>query len=159
MVDTIEMNSEQIVVFSIDGQDYALLLEGVRRVVHAVEIRELPTAPKVILGVINVKGEIIPVASIRKILNLKASRIHPDDNFIIADTGTRIIAVHVDSVKGIELINKQLVTEAKKNIPDSGPLKGIANTENGLILIYDLEKFLSHEDEVALDNALSEIQK
>jgi purine-binding chemotaxis protein CheW len=136
-----------------------LLLEGVKRVVHAVEIRELPAAPKVILGVINVKGEVIPVASIRKILNLKAKRIHPDDNFIIADTGSRVIAVHVDSVKGIELVNKQLIIEAKKNIPDSGPLKGIANAENGMILIYDLEKFLSPEDEFALDNALSDIQR
>ena len=56
--------TDQIVVFSLDELLYALPLQAVVRVIHAVEIRHLPEAPEIISGIINVQGRIIPVADI-----------------------------------------------------------------------------------------------
>src|SRR5712675_257312 len=57
--------SNQLVVFALDAQHYALPLTGVQRVVRMVEVTPLPKAPEIVLGVIDVKGHIIPVMSIR----------------------------------------------------------------------------------------------
>ena len=159
MSDPTESNLEKILVFTIDGLDYAILLNVARRVIHAVEIRHLPKAPDIITGVINVNGEIIPVADIRKILNLQPKEIHPDEKLIIADTGRRIISILVDAVTGITEIDSNKITEAAANIAFTSLLKGVAKTENGLILIYDLEKFLSLDEEAILDRALTDNQE
>ena len=159
MSDPTESNLEKILVFTIDGLDYAILLNVARRVIHAVEIRHLPKAPDIITGVINVNGEIIPVADIRKILNLQPKEIHPDEKLIIADTGRRIISILVDAVTGITEIDSNKITEAAANIAFTSLLKGVVKTENGLILIYDLEKFLSLDEEAILDRALTDNQE
>lgn len=44
---------DQVVVFTLEGQQYALPLSAVERIVHAVEITPLPKAPEIVLGVIN----------------------------------------------------------------------------------------------------------
>ena len=58
--------SNHIVVFTLDEQRYALHLLAVERVVRAVEVTALPEAPEIVLGVVNVKGRIVPVINVRR---------------------------------------------------------------------------------------------
>ena len=66
MNDIIVTATDQILIFTLDQLSYALPLPAVVKVIHALEIRHLPKAPEIISGIINVKGQIIPVADIRK---------------------------------------------------------------------------------------------
>ncbi len=54
------------IVFTLDEQRYALHLSAVERVICVVEITPLPKAPEIVLGIINVGGQIIPVIDMRK---------------------------------------------------------------------------------------------
>lgn len=146
--------ADQIVVFSLDEHSYALSLSGVVRIIHAIEIRPVPDAPEIISGIINIKGRVIPVADIRWRFGLPVSEINPDNHIIITDTGKREIAILVDSVTGIRVLTPDQIEPVKENIPFAGMLKGIAKVDDSLILIYDLEGFLSLEEEKILDNAL-----
>ncbi len=58
--------SNQLVVFTVDDQQYALNLVCVERVVRAVEVTHLPQAPETVLGVINFEGQVIPVVNTRQ---------------------------------------------------------------------------------------------
>ena len=58
--------ANHIVVFALDEQRYALHLLAVERVVRAVEVTALPEAPEIVLGVVNVKGRIVPVINVRR---------------------------------------------------------------------------------------------
>jgi purine-binding chemotaxis protein CheW len=146
--------TDQIVVFTLDELLYALPLPAVVKVIHAIEIRHLPEAPEIITGIINVKGRIIPVADIRKRFGLPAREIDPDDRLIIADTGKRQIAILVDTVTGIrDLVPRQL-SVAKETLPFAEHLRGVAKIDDELILIYDLEQFLSLDEEKELEQAL-----
>ena len=146
--------TEQIVVFTLDELFYALPLHAVARVIHAIEIRHLPEAPEVISGIINVQGKIIPVADIRKRFGLAEREIEPDDRIIIADTGKRQIAIPVDTVTGIrDLVPRQLAV-AREALPFAKHLRGVAKVESEIILIYDLEEFLSLDEEKVLEQAL-----
>ena len=154
MTGSFNTTTDQIVVFTIDEQFYALPLPAVVKVIHAVEIRHLPEAPEIITGIINVKGRIIPVADIRKRFGLPAHEIDPDDRLIIADTGKRQVAILVDTVTGIRDLAPGQLKQAKETLPFAEHLRGVAKVDDELILIYDLEQFLSLDEEKELEQAL-----
>ena len=149
----------QIVVFTIDELLYALPLNSVVRVIHVVEITPLPKAPKIISGIINVRGQIIPVIDVRKRFGLASREITPDDQLILSDTGKRKVAILVDTVTGIKDITPRQHVEIKETLPFAEYISGVAKIEDGLILIYDLEKFLNLNEENDLELALSKIDK
>ncbi len=154
MDESIHTITDQIVVFTLDGQLYALPLPAVVRVIHAVEIKHLPKAPEIITGIINVKGRIIPVADIRKRFGLPVREIDPDDRLIIADTGKRQVVILVDTVTGIRDLAPGQQEQAKETLPFAEHLRGVAKIDDELILIYDLDRFLSLDEEKELEQAL-----
>ena len=149
----------QIVVFTIDDLLYALPLSTVIRVIHVVEITQLPKAPEIISGIINVKGQIIPVIDVRKRFGMASREISPDDQMILADTGKRQVAILVDTVTGIKDITPRQHVEIKETLPFAEYIKGVAKIEEELILIYDLEQFLNLNEEKELVQALSKTGK
>jgi purine-binding chemotaxis protein CheW len=143
-----------VVVFALDGPRCALPLSTVERVVRAVEITPLPKAPDIVLGMINVQGRIIPVVDLRKRFRLPSRETSPDDRLIIARASQRLVALVVDSVAGVrELAERELVS-AEQALPFAADIQGVAKLEDGLALIYDLDRFLSLDEERELDAAL-----
>ena len=147
--------TDKIIVFTLDGFSYALPLGNVIRVIHALEIRELPKAPEIIAGIINVKGEIIPVVDLRKRFGMKVREIIPDDNFILCDTGKRHIALWIDEVTGLKELVAGNYLETKDALPYAQFIKGVAKIEENIILIYDLEQCLNLNEELELEKALA----
>lgn len=145
---------KEIVVFKLDEQRYALYLSAVERVVHAVEITPLPKAPAIVLGVINFGGKVIPVVNLRKRLNLKERKIQLTDQLIIAKTSKRNIALLVDEVTGLLKNTVQEMILPDSVLPNLEYVDGIIKLEDGLVLIHDLDKFLSLEEEELLKNSL-----
>ncbi|MGA1977925.1 MAG: chemotaxis protein CheW [Bacteroidales bacterium] len=146
--------TDQIVVFTLDELPYALSLNAVVRVIYAIEIRRLPEAPEIISGIINVQGRIIPVIDIRKRFGLAKREIDPDDRLIIADTGKRKVAILVDTVTGIRDLAPRQLAVAKEMLPFAEHLRGVAKIDDQLILIFDLEQFLSLDEGKELEHAL-----
>lgn len=155
MCNQILSEMDKVVIFTLDDLLYALPLKTVVRVIHAVEIRELPKAPDIISGIINVKGQIIPVVDMRKRFGMAVREIIPDDNFILADTGKRHVALWIDEVTGVKEIVPGKYTDTKVSLPYADFIKGVAKIEDEIILIYDLEQCLSLKEEMELDMALS----
>jgi len=144
-----------LVLFVLDEQHYALCLPAVERVVRAVEITPLPKAPEIVLGIINARGRVIPVIDVRRRFHLPTRAIKPDDRFIIASTSRRLVVLVVDSVAGVrELTDRQMVS-VEQSLPFAEYLTGVAKLEDDLALIYDLDRFLSLDEETVLDSALA----
>jgi purine-binding chemotaxis protein CheW len=154
MDNSLDTTTDQIVVFTLDEQSYALPLPVVVKVIHAVEISHLPEAPEIINGIINVKGMIIPVADIRKRFGLMTREIDLNDRLIITDTGKRVVAILVDSVTGIMDMAPWQLSVAGETLAFAEHLKGVAKVDDGLVLIYNLDEFLSVDEEKDLNQAL-----
>lgn len=154
MKESIHTSKDQIVVFSLDEQLFALPLNAVVKVIHAIEIRHLPGVPEIIIGVINIKGQIIPVVDIRKRLEMLSREIDLNDRLIIANTGKRNVAIMVDSVTGIIDLEPQQLELAKRSVSFAEHISGVAKVDDGMILIYNLASFLSLDEEKDLDLAL-----
>jgi purine-binding chemotaxis protein CheW len=146
--------SENLLVFTLDEPRFALPLAAVDRVVHAVEVTPLPKAPAIILGVINAQGRVIPVVDMRRRFGLPGREINLDDRFIIARTARRLVALVADEVAGIRELGQRDLVSAAESLPFASHLQGVAKLEDGLVLITDLDAFLSLDEERLLDAAL-----
>jgi purine-binding chemotaxis protein CheW len=142
-------------LFALDTPSYALPLSVVERVVRAVEVLPLPRAPQVVLGVVDVAGRIVPVVDIRALFRLPARELDIGDHFIIARTPLRVVALVVDRVIGIRELPAAPAGGAANPLPFAEFLRGAAQLEGGIVLIYDLDRLLSLDEESRLDAALS----
>ena len=148
------VRSDQYVVFTLDEQRYALHLHAVTRVVRTVEITPLPKAPEIVRGVVNVQGQVIPVVDIRKRFRLPERETELSDQLIIASTARRSVALVVDAVAGVIEHSSQEMIPPEKILPGTEYIEGVIRLEDGLVLIHDLDKFLSLEEDQELDAAL-----
>lgn len=147
-------DSRRQVVFTLDDGRYALPLPAVDRIIRAVEVTPLPKAPQIVLGVVNVHGRVIPVVNIRQRFRLPEREIDPSDQFIIARTAKRIVALVVDAVAGVREHLERDMVKAEDVLPAMEYVEGVIKLDGGLILVHDLDKFLSLEEEEALDDAV-----
>jgi purine-binding chemotaxis protein CheW len=143
--------SAQWVVFCLDAGRYALPLSSVERIVRAAHITPLPRAPDNILGVLNVQGQVLPVYNLRQRFGLPERSIDLEDQFVIARTTRRTVVLVVDSAQGV--IERHAVAAAG-TAPDSTDIRGVIALEDGLVLIHDLNRFLSPQEASALDEAI-----
>ena len=149
----------RLVNFNLDDQKYALFLSAVIRIIRVVEITGLPKAPEIVLGVINMHGLIISVFDIRKRFRLPQREMQLDDQLIIASTSKRTVALLVDSVNDVIEIPEEKIIAGEKILPGLEYVEGVVKTEDGMILIHDLEQFLSLQEEKALHEALEELNR
>ncbi len=149
--------SNQYVFFTLDEQRYGLHLSAVERVVSVVEITPLPEAPEMVLGVVNAQGQVIPVFNIRKLFHLPEREIALSDQFIIANTSSRTVALLVDAVIGVVEPSEEEMITAEKILPNMEYVEGVVKIEDGMIiLIHDLDEFLSLEEAKMLNDAMEE---
>jgi purine-binding chemotaxis protein CheW len=149
----------QLVLFALDEQRYALALASVERAVRAVAITSLPKAPSAVLGIVNVKGNVVPVYDLRRRFRLPEREINLTDQLMIARTSRQIVALLVDTVNGVFEVPEEEITSAEKILPEVEYVRGVVKLPDGLVLIHDLDRFLSSEEERILDEALQSVPR
>jgi purine-binding chemotaxis protein CheW len=146
----------QLVVFGLDAQRYALPLASVERSVRAVEVAVLPNAPAVVLGVIDVAGRILPVMNLRRRFGLPERAISPAEHFLLAKANGRNVALVIDEAQGVIECPVAEVVRPTQIVPGLNQIQGVVKLADGLVLIQDLERFLSLEEAGVLTEALDQ---
>lgn len=139
----------EILIFAVEKQRFAIPLQTVDRVIRAVAITKLTDSPDFIEGVIDYYGQIVVVINLRKRLGYPVQELNLNDRFIIAKTTNRTIALIVDQVEDVMRPDSQDLYESKDL--DAGlKLLSLLRNDQGIILIYDLENLLSKTEEIQL---------
>lgn len=146
---------QQLVVWVLDMQRYALPFSMIERVVRAVAVTPLPDAPDIVCGIVNVQGEVVPVVDMRRRLHLAVRDVALTDQLVLARTARRAVAFFADAVSAVAAYPDDSVVQAEIIMPGKGCIAGIARLPDGMILIHDLDRFLSLEEADVLDEALS----
>ena len=154
MPQRLDSGANEIVAFTLVGRRYGLPLSAVERIVRAVDITLLPKAPDIVLGVVNVQGRVIPVINVRRRFHLPEREIALTDQMVIARTTRRSVALVVDSVTGVLEYSDQEAVVSQDVVPELQYIEGVVKLDDGLILVHNLDKFLSLEEETVLDRAL-----
>lgn len=150
---------DQYLIFMLDKRRFAVTLSAVKRISLAVEIVPLPEGPDIVMGVVNVKGEILPVVDIRKRFGLPEKEIDIRDHFLITQTKTRKVVMVVDDVEGIESIKQNKQIEKNNILPEIKHVKGVIKFDGDIILIHDIDDFLSLEEDKKINTALKKINR
>ncbi len=144
------------VVFGLDAGRYALPLAVVERIVRAAHITPLPLAPPVVLGAIDVEGHVLPVFNLRRKFRLPERNVDPADQFLIAHAAQRTVVLVIDAAHGVLERPAAAMIDAAHIAPTLGHIRGVIPLEDGLVLVHDLDVFLSPEEARALDEAMSQ---
>ena len=148
--------STQWVVFCLDEGRYALPLAAVDRIVRAVHVTPMPRAPGIVLGAIDVQGRVLPVFNMRRKFGLPERALDPADHFLIAHTAGRTVVLVIDTAHGVIEQAATAVTPAASIAPDLEHIRGVIQLDDGLVLIHDLDRFLSPDEAREIDEALSQ---
>lgn len=143
----------QLLVFQLDARLHAVPLAAVERVVAAVDVTPLPGAPGAVLGAIDLAGRIVPVFCLRRRFLLPVRPLSPADQFVVVRTPRRTLALVVDEVREVADSSGPWA-DAGVLAPGLEPFQGVARLPDGLLLIHDLERLLSADEEQALAGAL-----
>jgi purine-binding chemotaxis protein CheW len=98
----VDPHDREILVFEIAGQRYGLPVTEVRELVRAVAIVPLPLARPPVEGVVDLRGQIVPVIDLRSRLGLPARPVSPSDHMIVAQSQGRLVALRID--RAIDLV-------------------------------------------------------
>jgi purine-binding chemotaxis protein CheW len=143
-----------LLVFEMAGRKLALLASAVREVVRAVAIAPLPKAPAIVEGVINFHDTLVPVLDLRRRFGLPSIPVTPQQYFILAQAGPRVVALRVDQAVDVVTVPETSVEEANGLVPGLEYVAGIARAPDGLLIIHDLGTFLSLDEARELAGAV-----
>lgn len=134
---------EDVLSFKILDQEYAFSIENIESVVDMTEITPVPNAKVFVQGLINLRGRIVPIIDLSKILEFNLPSDHKYQNILILKINDEEIGMLVDEVENVISIdpNKLEKILSKKSIYAESA-KGIIKIENRLIVYLDLNAIL-----------------
>jgi purine-binding chemotaxis protein CheW len=147
----------ELLTFEVAGSRYAAPVACIQEITRAVAVSALPKAPPIIDGVINVRGAVVPVIDVRRRCGVESRSITPDQHFVIAQAANRLVALRVDQAGEIVEVADSAIESAAPAIPGTDYVAGIAKLPDGLLVIHDLDRFLSLDESSLLDAALAPV--
>jgi len=141
----------QLVCFRLGNEDFGIDINRVHEINRMIEITPIPQAPSFVEGVINLRGEIIPVIDLTRRFNLAHSgqRDH-DSRIVVIETNKTLIGFIVDAVTEVLRITDAIIQAAPGMVTGSIAqqyIEGVAMLENEhLLILLDTEKIFSEEE-------------
>ena len=150
------VSEEQLVVFDLSNESYAVNIGLVHEIIRMQHITEVPRAPAYVEGVINLRGKVIPVVDLRKRFGLPESERGPSSRIVVVDVGEHTVGIVVDGVSEVLRISQSTVEPPSPLVTtlESGFLRGIAKLEDRLVILLALEKVLGSSDQAAIGHVV-----
>lgn len=136
---------KEFLCFKLGDEEYAIDVRYVKEVIKNKPVTEIPKTIDFILGVISIRGEILPVFDIKKLLDIPFLSISFSSKFIIIDFNGEIVSLVVDEITQISKIATNDINPTPLNISGEKQefIKGVAIINDKMIRLLDLEKLLN----------------
>lgn len=144
----------QYVVFRLDKEHYGVDIMNVKEISEYKESNKVPNTPEHILGIVNYRGIVTPIISLRKKFSLSEREADQTTRIIIINLNDKQIGFVVDEASQVKTIDSKNI-ESGQNIflsIEDKFISGIAKEEDDMIILLDLEKVLSEDDKEHLEN-------
>jgi len=148
----------QLVVFELAGESYGVEISRVQDINRMQEITEIPHAPESVVGVINLRGRVIPVVDLRTRFGLPPAEHTKSTRIVVVQMGEEPIGMIVDAVSQVLRIPTKIIEPPSPVLSsvDSRYLRGIAKLEDELVILLDLDYVLSKEEQEFISEAMAE---
>jgi purine-binding chemotaxis protein CheW len=142
-------NENKVLIFGLNGEHYATDIKEVERILGYQEPTVLPEAPVFVKGVINYEQSILPIISLSKKFNLGDDKESENRKIIVVKRNEKKFGIIVENVYEVRDVNSDLMEVAPPITAtiDKQYIAGLIKLENNIVILLDLEKILSSEDE------------
>ncbi|MGE5396901.1 MAG: chemotaxis protein CheW [Chitinophagales bacterium] len=148
-VDGQDVDEEQMVVFKLAHEQYGVRINQVQEINRLSSITKVPKAPRFVEGVVNLRGDVIPVIDLRKRFEMDTKEYNEFTRVIVSDIGAKKIGIIVDEVLEVLRVSKSVLEEAPEMLQGDGLqrfMDGIVNLEARMILMLNLERILVEKE-------------
>ena len=145
----------QLIAFEVAARRLAIAVDLLHTVVWAVAITPLPAAPPFVEGVINLRGEVVPVIDLRRRFGLPAVPVTLEQRFVVVRRAGRLLALRVDRVDTVVATPSEAIELAESVVPGARHAAAVVRLPDGVLVIQDLAALLSSEEETGLERALA----
>jgi len=138
----------QFVTFVLMDEVYGINVMQVQEVLRVTEIAPVPGAPAYVLGIINLRGNVVTVIDTRKRFGLPPSEVDDSSRIIVIESENQVVGILVDAVaEVVELQEGDIDAAPNVGTEDSSRyIQGVATREDGLLILVDLNKLLTDEE-------------
>lgn len=148
--DNVDANDEvlQWVTFKLDSETYGINVMQVQEVLRYSEIAPVPGAPVYVLGIINLRGNVVTVIDTRSRFGLASSEVTDNTRIVIIESEKQVIGILVDSVAEVVYLKASEIDIAPNvgNEESAKFIQGVSNRDGELLILVDLNKLLTDDE-------------
>jgi len=142
---------EQLVSFKIENEEFGVNIEEVQEIIRLPEITRVPQAPFFVEGVINLRGNILPVIDLRKRFDLEATKKTNATRIVVANVDGKTTGIIVDAVSEVLRLPKDSIEPPPPIVAgiEAKYLRGIGKLNEGkrLLILLNLKEILTVREE------------
>ncbi|RDV25092.1 chemotaxis protein CheW [Alteromonas aestuariivivens] len=147
---TVDGNDEilQWVTYRLGEETYGINVMQVQEVLRHTEIAPVPGAPDYVLGIINLRGNVVTVIDTRARFGLPPTETTDNTRIVIIESDEQVVGILVDSVAEVVYLNSSDIDSAPNVGTEESAkfIQGVSNRDGELLILVDLNKLLSDEE-------------
>lgn len=138
----------QLVTFRLQDETYGINVTQVREVLRVTEIAPVPGAPTYVLGIINLRGNVVTVIDTRNRFGLMSHEIDDASRIVIIESEDQVVGILVDSVAEVVELRQSEIDSAPSVGSDESSryIQGVATRDRDLLIVVDLKRLLTEEE-------------
>lgn len=138
----------QWVTFRLDNETYGINVMQVQEVLRVTEIAPVPGAASYVLGIINLRGNVVTVIDTRKRFGLNQRGLDDSTRIVIIEASDQVVGMLVDSVAEVVYLRVSEIESAPNvgNEENSKFIQGVCNRSDELLILVDLNKLLTEDE-------------
>lgn len=146
----IDANDEvlQWVTFTLETETYGINVMQVQEVLRYTEIAPVPGAPLYVLGIINLRGNVVTVIDTRSRFGLESADVTDNTRIVIIEADKQVIGILVDKVSEVVYLRASEIDDAPNvgNDESAKFIQGVSNRDGELLILVDLNQLLSDDE-------------
>lgn len=149
-------NEEQLVVFRLADEYYGVDIGTVQEIIAWQPVTRVPRAPQFVEGIINLRGSVIPVIDLRKRFGLRQAEVGQQTRIVVVEVGELVVGLVVDGVSEVLRVPAERTEQPSAVISgvDTEFIRGVAKTDERLIILLDADRILAMGEQTELATAL-----
>ena len=138
----------QWVTFCLEDETYGINVMQVQEVLRYSEIAPVPGAPDYVLGIINLRGNVVTVIDTRTRFGLPTTEVSDNSRIVIIESDKQVVGILVDSVAEVVYLRSSEIDSAPNVGTEESAkfIQGVSNRDGELLILVDLNKLLTDEE-------------
>ena len=144
----------QLISFTVGDEDYGVNIQTVKEVIRKRDITKLPKAPTFVKGVINLRGDVIPIIDLREKFGIEHREYTNMTRVIVVEIDGKSIGMVVDSVSHVTRIEKDQIEPPPPCVGKGSEefIMGVGKIAEKLIVMLNISNILTTGEKIELDN-------